>query len=88
MVESRRPRWPWGLPVAACIDLHNDGSHPQAGPDALLVPAGTAGEIVKIGRHEPSDTPVYLVDFGGVVLGVLEDEIEPRRTADAPVATP
>jgi nitrogen fixation protein NifZ len=76
---SHAARWPWGLAVVATVDLHNDGSHPKAEPDALLVAAGSAGEIVNIGHHTEADRPVYLVDFGGTLLGVFEDEIAPAR---------
>lgn len=80
MLEPVRPRYDWGLRVRATIDLFNDGSHPEAAAGALLVAQGAPGEIVQVGTHTESNTPVYLVDFekGGVV-GCLEEEIAPLR---------
>lgn len=76
MMDVRLPKYQWGQPVAAAVDLVNDGSHPNAEPDALLVTAGTRGEIVQVGRHVDSNTPVYLVEFGqGVVVGCTEEEL-------------
>ena len=43
--------------------------------DAMLVAAGGPGEIVQVGHHAESNLPVYMVDFGVVVLGCLEEEI-------------
>jgi nitrogen fixation protein NifZ len=44
----------------------------------MLVSQGTRGEIVQIGSHTESQTPVYLVEFGeGLVVGCLEEEIDP-----------
>jgi nitrogen fixation protein NifZ len=79
MTEPREPKYQWGQRVRATIDLHNDGSHPEHAPDALLVPAGAAGEIVQTGMHVESNTPVYMVEFDGVrhVVGCLEEEISP-----------
>ena len=40
--------------------------------------AGTLGEIVQVGAHVDSNTPVYLVEFEEkFVIGCLEEEIEP-----------
>lgn len=76
MQDVRLPKYQWGQPVAAAVDLVNDGSHPNAEPDALLVAAGARGEIVQVGRHVDSNTPVYLVEFGeGVVVGCIEEEL-------------
>ncbi|MBB5048027.1 nitrogen fixation protein NifZ [Rhodopseudomonas rhenobacensis] len=70
------PKYQWGQKVKAAIDLLNDGSFPEAPEGALLVQTGDAGEIVKIGSHVETDTPVYLVEFGpSRVVGCLEDEI-------------
>jgi nitrogen fixation protein NifZ len=71
------PRFQWGQKVVACFDLVNDGGHPEYPPDALLVAAGTVGEIVQVGAHTQTQTPIYLVEFeGGTVVGCLEEEIE------------
>lgn len=83
MFEPRIARYPWGLPVRAAVDLLNDGSHPAGHAGDLLVGAGTRGEIVQVGHHAEAGVPVYLVDFGGPVLGVLEEEIEPAGPAAA-----
>jgi len=68
----------------AAIDLYNDGSLPDAPQeDILLVVAGGPGEIVQIGHHDEANVPIYLVDFGVVVLGCLEEEIAPMAEAPA-----
>jgi nitrogen fixation protein NifZ len=76
--ETRAPRYPWGLPVVATRHLYNDGSLPDAEPDALLVARGGPGEIANVGHHDQSNQPIYMVDFGSVVLGCLEHEIWPQ----------
>ena len=77
MIDIREPIYQWGQPVKAAIDLVNDGSHPQYPADAVLAAAGTKGEVVNVGHHEESNTPVYLVEFDGqVVVGCLEEELE------------
>jgi nitrogen fixation protein NifZ len=64
--------------VKATVDLHNDGSHPNFPPDFLLVATGMTGEIINVGEHAETNTPVYLVEFSEqLVIGVLEEEIEP-----------
>lgn len=76
MIEPRDPGFKWGQPVQARIDIHNDGSYPDALAEALLVSSGTPGEIVQVGMHVDSGQPVYLVEFStGAVVGCLEDEI-------------
>ena len=76
--EPRLPRYDWGLPVTAATDLVNDGSFPGVRDGDLLAPKGTPGEIIRVGRVEGSDTPVYLVEFpGGMMIGCLEEEVEP-----------
>jgi nitrogen fixation protein NifZ len=76
MMDISEAKYKWGQPVVTLLDLLNDGSHPQAEPDELLVAAGTQGEIVQTGMHQESNTPVYVVEFpGGRVIGCLEDEI-------------
>lgn len=76
--EIRLPRYDWGMEVTAAVDLYNDGSLPDIPEDTLLIVAGGPGEIVQVGRHEEANVPLYLVDFGLVVLGCLEEEITPR----------
>ena len=82
MIDPRLPKFEWGQRVAATTDLFNDGSYPDADAGALLVPAGSVGEIVQIGHHTEANIPVYLVEFGqapsggvGCVLGCFEEEI-------------
>ena len=78
MIEPRIPKFQWGQRVAASDDMYNDGSFPEHEPDALLVDHGAQGEIVQVGTHEESQTPVYLVEFSeGLVVGCLEEEITP-----------
>lgn len=80
MIEPRQEKYQWGQRVAAGIDLVNDGSYPECEENALLVAQGTIGEVVQIGRHAESDTPVYIVEFAtdgeaSRVVGCLEEEI-------------
>lgn len=76
MIDPRTPKFDWGQRVAAGTDLFNDGSYPDRAADALLVERGMVGEVVQVGMHTGSDTPVYLVEFpGGCVVGCLEEEI-------------
>lgn len=76
MIEPRLPKYQWGQRVRALVDLRNDGSFPDAPERALLVAIGAAGEIVQVGTHTESNTPVYLVEFGDrLVVGCLEEEI-------------
>lgn len=78
MLDRREPKYQWGQPVIAAADLVNDGSHPDAAEDALLVASGTRGEVVQCGMHEESNTPVYIVEFpGGMIIGCLEEELQP-----------
>ena len=78
MNEPREPRYQWGQPVVATIDLFNDGSFPNQPLGALLARAGDPGEIVQVGAHVESNTPVYLVQFHELrVVGCLEEEISP-----------
>jgi len=78
MIDIREPKYRWGQPVIAAIDLVNDGSYPDTQGDALLVTAGTRGEVVQTGMHEESNTPVYMVEFpDGKVVGCLEEELAP-----------
>ncbi|RZI42964.1 nitrogen fixation protein NifZ [Herbaspirillum sp. HC18] len=73
----REPKYEWGQRVVAGIDLFNDGSFPEREAQVLLVSKGTAGEVVRVGMHAETETPVYLVEFaGGYVVGCMEQEIE------------
>lgn len=74
--EPDEPKYQWGQRVCAACDLVNDGTYPERRADELLVNAGAIGEIVRVGRHEESGTPVYLVEFSSsLVVGCLEDEL-------------
>ncbi len=78
MIEPRVPIYQWGQRVAAAIDLYNDGSYPDRPAAALLVSVGQLGEIVQVGSHSESNTPIYLVEFSERhVVGCLEEEITP-----------
>lgn len=83
MIDLREPKFQWGQSVRAAEDLYNDGSLPEAPEDVLLVAAGGPGEIVQIGHHAEANMPVYMVDFGLVVLGCLEEELLPAEEAAA-----
>ena len=77
MSDDAQPKFQWGRRVRAVVDLFNDGSYPELEPEALLAPAGEAGEVVQIGAHVESRTTVYLVEFENKrVVGCLEEEIE------------
>ncbi len=76
MMEPRLPKYAWGERVQAAVDLYNDGSYPDKGVEELLVAEGTVGEVLRVGSHQESKTPVYLVEFAGErVVGCLEQEI-------------
>ena len=76
MNEPKMPECQWGQFVKAAANLYNDGTVPDALPDALLIPSDTPGEIVNVGVVEASGEPLYLVEFtGGHVIGVFENEI-------------
>jgi len=78
MIEPRQPKYQWGQRVKAVVDLHNDGSFPNAPLEALLVGIGDTGEIVQVGTHTEQNMPIYLVEFGEkLVVGCLEEEIIP-----------
>ncbi|MCB2075140.1 MAG: nitrogen fixation protein NifZ [Novosphingobium sp.] len=80
MIDLREPIYQWGQRVCAAVDLVNDGSHPGVPADALLAAAGTEGEIVNVGHHADSNTPVYLVEFAGeTVVGCFEEELVPAQ---------
>ena len=80
MIEPRPPKYAWGQPVIAAVDLYNDGSHPDVPEDQLLVVAGGPGEIVQVGHHAEANLPIYMVDFGVAVIGCLEEEIAREGT--------
>jgi len=61
--------------VVALVDLVNDGTHPDHPENAVLAEIGSEGEIVQVGRHVEANQPVYMVDFNGIVIGCLEEEI-------------
>ena len=78
MIEPKLPKYQWGRRVKAAVDLHNDGSFPDAPAEGLLVGIGHTGEIVQVGRHTDANLPIYLVEFGErLVVGCLEEEISP-----------
>ena len=76
MSDRKELKYGWGQRVVACTDLFNDGSYPEHAMHALLVERGTSGEVVQAGMHVETETPVYMVEFGGeVVVGCFEEEI-------------
>jgi nitrogen fixation protein NifZ len=77
MIEPRLPKFQWGQRVRCLTDLVNDGTYPNADEDAVLAAAGAVGEIVQVGSHVDSNTPIYIVEFEEkFVIGCLEEEIE------------
>jgi nitrogen fixation protein NifZ len=82
MIEPRTPIYQWGQKVSAECDLFNDGSYPDHEAEALLVAAGSEGEIVHVGYHEEAKVPIYLVEFpGGYVIGCFEEELNAEHKA-------
>ncbi len=82
MPDIRLPKYHEGQRVAAAADLFNDGSHPERPAEALLVEAGSTGEVVQVGRHVDENLPIYMVDFIAAdgrpcVVGCLEEELAP-----------
>jgi nitrogen fixation protein NifZ len=77
----REAKYHWGEEIHAAVDLFNDGSLPDVEEGKLLIAAGGPGEIVQVGHHDETNQPIYMVDFGLVVLGCFEEEI--TRTWDA-----
>jgi len=75
MIEPRDAKFQWGQRVVALDDLVNDGSFPDQPEDAVLARAGDVGEVVQVGHHVDANVPIYLVEFNGLVLGCLEEEI-------------
>lgn len=79
MIDRRVAKYEWGQRVRAGVDLHNDGSYPGSAEGALLVVSGEPGEIVNVGVHTESNTPIYLVEFPeSRVVGCFEEEIVPE----------
>lgn len=77
-MNDRMPKYEWGQRVKASQDLFNDGSFPDEPADSLLAREGETGEIVQLGTHVETSTPVYLVQFAADrVVGCLEEEIVP-----------
>ncbi|MFG6455752.1 nitrogen fixation protein NifZ [Roseateles sp. BYS96W] len=85
LIEPAVPKFQWGQPVVAAVDLYNDGSHPDVAEDQLMIVAGGPGEIVQVGHHAEANIAVYMVDFGLAVIGCLEHEILP---AGSPLPLP
>jgi nitrogen fixation protein NifZ len=78
MIELRLPKYQWGQKVQTLVDLHNDGTFPGEPSEALLIGMGGLGDIVQVGTHAESNTPIYLVEFSETrVIGCLEEEISP-----------
>lgn len=75
MSPAQAPAYQWGQRVVALCDLFNDGSFPDAQAGAVLVEVGSEGEVVQVGVHEASQQAVYMVDFGGRVVGCEEPEL-------------
>jgi nitrogen fixation protein NifZ len=76
VIAPRVPIYQWGQRVSAAVDLYNDGSYPDRPAEALLVNVGQIGEIVQVGTHTESNTPIYLVEFTERhVVGCLEEEL-------------
>jgi nitrogen fixation protein NifZ len=78
MIEPVIPKFQWGQRVRVSADLFNDGSYPDVPEEDLLASAGDIGEVVQVGTHVESNTPVYMVEFATKrVVGCLEHEIGP-----------
>jgi nitrogen fixation protein NifZ len=77
--------YPWGLRVVALDDLCNDGSFQDQPEFAVLVERGSVGEIVNIGHAPQLNEPVYLVEFGRLLLGCYEEEIAPAPAGLLPL---
>lgn len=77
MAPAQGPAYQWGQRVVALCDLVNDGSHPDVPEGEVLVEWGSEGEVVQVGVHEATQSPVYMVDFNGQVVGCEEPEIMP-----------
>lgn len=84
-IEPKVPSFTAGQRVVALCDLLNDGTHPKEAPDALLVPAGAVGEVINVGHAPEANEPIYLVEFGKVVVGCTDDELAPAPMGWLPV---
>lgn len=77
-LAPKDPKYQWGQPVMAVVDVLNDGSYPDMPIDALLAAKDSKGEVVNVGVIEESGDPIYLVEFGdGKVIGMFEEELVP-----------
>lgn len=82
MIDKRQALYREGQIVTCESDLVNDGSFPDREPDALLVAAGSQGEIVQVGHHEEANIPIYMVEFAnGYVVGCFEEELRSDHVA-------
>lgn len=84
-IEPKAPSFSEGQRVVALCDLHNDGSHPQHAYDALLVAEGSVGEVINVGHATEVNEPVYLVEFGRLVVGCADEELAPAPMGWLPV---
>lgn len=89
-IEPKAPSFAAGQRVVALCDLINDGSHPKQDPDALLVPAGSVGEVINVGHATEANEPIYLVEFdlvefGDIVVGCTDDELAPAPVGWLPL---
>lgn len=87
-LTGEEPRFRWGEPVLAAIDLVNDGSFEGVEPSSLIEPRGARGRVVRVGAIPDRRENVYLVEFeDGRVVGCFEREIdgvrEEKTIADA-----
>ncbi|MGI9211647.1 MAG: nitrogen fixation protein NifZ [Methylococcaceae bacterium] len=75
-MDIRQPLYQRGQVVFCVEDVQNDGTYPDCEADALLVSAGSEGEIVQVGHHEAANIPIYMVEFtNGRVVGCFEEEL-------------
>jgi nitrogen fixation protein NifZ len=75
MIEPREPLYQWGQRVVALVEMLNDGTYPERAVDEMLVDIGEEGEIVQVGHHEETNQPIYMVEFGALVVGCFEEEL-------------
>jgi len=84
-IEPKAPSFAAGQRVVALCDLFNDGTHPKEATDALLVQVGAVGEVINVGHAPEANEPIYLVEFGQVVVGCTDDELAPTPIGWVPV---
>ena len=78
-----RPAFDTTEAVVATRVLRNDGTYPGVAVGAVLVPAGTPGEVVDHGTYL-QDRVVYAVCFdNGRIVGCLEPELARRDDESA-----